>query len=123
MSERISEKPSDWAPIIKRALWQVAYRNLGMISLHVPIDVVANAIDILTKEGMGNWKWLLEGRVLVWENIPIDHALKIHAYVLGSKHRRENIAIIRQGFWRMWFIEAGLRIFDKTIVGRILARL
>jgi len=124
MAEQRSEDPRVWAPIIERIVFQVFYRQLGMVAIHCPIDVAAKAIDILTKEkGYGNWKWLLEGRVLVWFDIPIDSAMKIHAYVFGSKLRRQNTVFVRQGFWRMYVLEAGLRLFNETLVGRILARI
>lgn len=124
MSTRRSENPEVWAPLIERIIWQVSYRQLGMVALYCPIDVAAQAIDILSKEkGMGDWKWLLEGRALVWQNVPVDSALLVHIYVFGGKTRRKNTVFVRQGFWRMWFIEAGLRLFDESIVGRILARL
>ena len=123
MTER-SEDPEVWAPLIERVMWQVAYRQLGMVALYVPIDVAVKAIDILTKtKNMGRWKWLLKGRAIVWEDVPIDSALKVHVYVFGSKHRRKNTVFVRQGFWRMYFIEAGLRLFDESIVGKIISML
>jgi hypothetical protein len=123
MAER-SEDPLAWAPIVERIVFQVFYRQLGMVAIHCPIDVAAKAIDYLAREkGYGKWKWLLEGRALVWFDIPVDSALKIHAYVFGSKLRRQNTVFVRQGFWRMYVIEVGLRIFDESIVGRLLARI
>jgi hypothetical protein len=121
MSVRRSEDPEVWAPLIERIVFQVAYRQLGMVALHVPIDVAVQAIDKLCKEkGMGSWKWLLKGRALVWEDVPIDGALYIHMYVFGSRLRRQNTVFVRQGFWRMYVIEAGLRLLDESIVGKIL---
>jgi len=118
-----SENPEDWKPIIARILFQVAYRQLGIVALYCSIDVAAKAIDMLCKEGYGRWSWLLEGRVLVWEDAPIDGALKVHLYVFGGKMRKKNTVFVRQGFWRMYFIETSLRTFNMTIPGRILARL
>lgn len=86
--------------------------------------MAAESIDILSREkGIGKWKWLLSGRALVWEDVPVDGALRIHIYVFGGKTRRKNVVLIRQGFWRMYFIEAGLRLFDETLIGRILAKI
>ena len=122
MPEYRSLDPKAWAPLVERALWQVAYRQLGMVSLHVPIDVAAKAINILCKEkGLGDWKWLLTGRALVWENVPIDHAIKIWVYVFGSKVRKQNTVFVRQGFWRMYFLESSLITFNKSIVGKIFS--
>ena len=124
MSVRRTEDPVVWSKVIEKIVFQVAYRQLGIVALYVPIDVTAKAIDILCREkGMGSWKWLLTGRSLVWEDVPVNEALYIHIYVFGSKHRRKNTVFVRQGFWRMYFIEAGLRLFDESIVGRIIARL
>ena len=124
MNVERSEDPKVWAPVIERITFQVAYRQLGIVALYVPIDVAAQAIDMLcTSKGMGDWKWLLEGRALVWENVPIDSAIRVHMYVFGGKTRRKNTVFVRQGFWRMYFIEAGLRLFDESIVGRIIAKL
>jgi hypothetical protein len=121
MAER-SEDPRAWAQIVERIMFQVFYRQLGMVAIHCPIDVAAKAIDILSREkGYGQWKWLLEGRALVWFDVPIDGVMKIHAYVFGSKLRRQNTVLVRQGFWRMYFLEAGLRAFNETVVGRVLA--
>lgn len=118
-----SEKPEDWAPIIQRILFQVAYRQLGIVALYCNIKVAAEAIDILCKQGFGRWSWLLEGRALVWEDAPIDSALKVHLYVFGGKTRGKNTVFVRQGFWRMYFIETSLRTFNETILGRILAKI
>ena len=124
MSVVRTEDPNVWAPLIKRITFQVAYRQLGMVALYCPIDVAVKAIDILcSTEGMGRWKWLLEGRAIVWEDVPVNGALYIHIYVFGGKLRRKNTVFVRQGFWRMYTIEAGLRLFDQTLVGRIIARL
>jgi hypothetical protein len=73
--------------------------------------------------GKGSWKWLLEGRVLVWENVPIDSALTIHLYVLGGKARRKNTVFIRQGFWRMYVIESALSVFNRSVAGKLLSRI
>jgi hypothetical protein len=123
MSVERSEKPEDWVPIFERIVWQVSYRQLGIVALYCPIDVSAKAIDILCRRGYGNWKWLLENRVLVWENVPVNNALKIHMYVFGSSIRRRNTVLVRQGFWRCYVIEVGLRLFDESLVGRIIAKI
>lgn len=123
LSVERSENPEDWVPIISRILWQVAYRQLGMVALYCNIDVAAQAIDMLCQEGNGSWRWLLEGRALVWEDVPVNNALKIHMYVFGGKLRGKNTVFVRQGFWRMYVLETGLSIFDRSIFGRILAML
>lgn len=117
-----SENPRDWAPIVEKISFQAFYRQLGMVSLPQGIKVISQAIDILTKEkGLGKWTWLLENRVLLWEDIPIDGAVRYHAYVWGSGLRQENTVFTRLGWWRMYFFETALRTFDKTIIGRIIA--
>lgn len=118
-----SEKPEDWVPVIERVTFQVAYRQLGTCALYVPIDVAIKAIDILCKRGMGSWRYLLEDRAIVWEDVPTNHALKTHLYVFGGKSRRKNTVFVRQGFWRMYFIESTIRTFDKTVIGRLLAKI
>jgi|GEM_PF-5558216 len=124
MSIEVSQDPIAWANIIERILFQVFYRNLGMVSLHVPIKVAVQSIDYLVRtKGYGDWKWLLTNRALVWENVPIDSVMKIHIYVFGSKLRQQNTVLVRQGFWRLWFIETGLRLFDETLVGRIISKI
>jgi hypothetical protein len=123
LSARRSEDPEVWKPIIDRVMFQVAYRQLGMVALYCPIDVAAQAIDMLCKEGKGSWKWLLEGRVLVWDNVPIDSALTIHLYVLGGKARRKNTVFIRQGFWRMYVVESALSVFNRSVAGKLLSRI
>jgi len=123
VSVEVSKKPEDWVPIIERIVWQVFYRQLGIVAIHCDIKVAAKAIDILCQKGYGNWKWLLEGRALVWQNIPINHAARVHAYVFGGKIRGANTVLVRQGFWRMYVIEAGLKVFDKSALGRILAKI
>lgn len=119
-----SEKPEDWVPIIERIIFQVAYRQLGIVALYCPIDVAAGAIDILTKtKNMGRWRCLLEGRALVWEDVPINGAMKVHLYVFGGTTRRKNTVFVRQGFWEMYVIEAAISTLNKSIIGRILARI
>jgi hypothetical protein len=122
MSE-VSRNPEDWAPIIERIVFQVFYRQLGIVSVHCGISVAAQAIDMLCKKGYGSWKWLLQDRVLVWWDIPVNGAAKVHAYVFGGKIRDQNTVLVRQGFWRMYFLESSLRTFNETILGRILARI
>jgi hypothetical protein len=116
-----SENPEDWAPLFAKAIWQASYRQLGMVALPCDIKVASGAIDILCKQGLGGWHWLLRNRVLVWEEVPIDHAFKVHLYVFGSPTRGKNTVLVRQGFWRMYFFELGLRLLDVSIIGRILA--
>lgn len=119
-----SDDPRDWAPLFEKTVWQAAYRQLGIVALPCDIKVAAQAIDTLTKEkGLGNWKWLLEGRILVWENVNVDSAFKAHFYVFGGKSRKKNSVIARQGFYRMYFFELGARMVDVSVIGRILARL
>jgi len=87
------------------------------------IDVISQAVDILVNEkGMGSWRWLLEGRTLVWENVPINKVAKVHAYVFGGK-RQKNSVFLRQGFWKMYTIETALNVVNKSLIGRTLARL
>jgi len=107
-----SQNPEDWAPIVERVTFQVFYRSLGMVALPAGIDIVSKAIDILSSKGMGTWKWLITDRVLVWQGIPVDSALKVHCYVFGSKYRPKNTVLVRQGFWRMYFFELGLKTLD-----------
>jgi len=107
-----SKNPEDWAPIVERVVFQVFYRSLGIVSLPVGMDVVSKAIDILSKKGIGTWKWLTTDRVLVWEGIPVNSALKVHCYVFGAKYRGKNTVLVRQGFWRMYFFEFSLRTLD-----------
>jgi len=124
LSVRRSEDPNVWAPLIKKVTFQVAYRQLGMVALYCPIDVAVKAIDILcSTENMGRWKWLLEGRAIVWEDVPVDSALYIHIYVFGGKRRRKNTVFVRQGFWRMYTIEAFLRLLNESTIGRIVAKI
>ena len=113
----------EWKPIFERIVLQIFYRQLGMVSVPCPIAKSAEAIDLLCKEGYGNWRWLLDNRILIWENIPIDHAAKVHAYVFGSMKRQENSVIIRQGFWKMYIAEGILSTLNISILGRILARI
>lgn len=111
-----SEKPEDWIEPIKRVIWQLSYRVLGQVSLYCPIDVAVGAIDTLSKLGMGEWKWLIKDRVIIWFDIPINHAMKMHAYVYGSKLRRKNTVFTRVGWWRMYFIESLLTRINKVFV-------
>lgn len=123
MVVEVSRDPEAWAPIFRRILHQVFYRQLGIVVIPCPFSVAWRSIDVLSREGLGRWKWLLTNRALVWEEIPIDHAAKIHVYVFGGKKRDKNTVLIRQGFWRMYFIEAGLRLFDESIIGKVVARI
>ncbi|MEM2618757.1 MAG: hypothetical protein QW356_04650 [Candidatus Hadarchaeales archaeon] len=116
-----SENPEDWAPIFERATFQVAYRQLGMVSLYCPVDVAFSAIKILEDKGIGKLKVLLENRIAVWEDVPIEKAIRINIYVFGSPTRRKNTVLARMGWWKMYFFEAGMRVLDASIVGRLLA--
>lgn len=118
-----SENIKDWKPLVERIVYQASYRLLGMVSLPCGIDIVSKCIDELCKEGKGEWKWLLSGRLLIWYDAPIDGAMKIYTYVYGPKIRQKNTIFYRVGGWRMWVLETSLRAFDKTAVGRILARI
>ncbi|MEO0157518.1 MAG: hypothetical protein ABIM59_02200 [candidate division WOR-3 bacterium] len=87
-----------------------------MVALYCPIDVTAGAIDILCKEkGMGKWSWLMNGRSLVWEDVPIGEAMKVHMYVFGGKLRRKNTVFVRQGFWRMYVLESSLKAINSVL--------
>ena len=119
-----SRDPKDWAPVVERVTFQWFYRQLGVVNLPMGIDVISQAIDILVKEkGMGSWRWLLEGRTLVWEGVPVNGVAKVHAYVFGGKRRKKNTVFVRQGFWKFYAIETALKVVNKSLVGRTLARL
>ena len=108
--------------MVERVIFQWFYRQLGMVNLPMGIEVISEAIDILVNEkGYGSWRWLVEGRVLVWEDVPIDGVGRVNAYVFGGKNRQKNSVFARQGFWKMYTIETVLRTFDRTILGRVLA--
>jgi hypothetical protein len=115
-----SKDPKDWAPLIEKITWQIMYRQLGIVSIPIGIDITSQAIDILCKEkGMGSWEWLLEGRVLLWKDIPIDKAMKVYCYVYGSKLRQKNSVFTRVGFWRMYFFELSLKTLNLILTKRI----
>ena len=111
-SVKVSRDPEAWKNIIKKVTFQVAYRQLGMVSLHCPLKVAVQAINLLSKEGYGHFRWLIPGRIGVWRNVPIGDpkkpALIIDIYVLGSKIRQKNTVFIRVGWWKMYVIEAVL---------------
>ncbi|RLG77365.1 MAG: hypothetical protein DRO12_02495 [Thermoprotei archaeon] len=116
-----SNRPEDWAPIVKSVLFQVFYRQLGIVALPQGISVISKAIDWLCKEeGMGKWRWLLDDRVLVWEDVPIGKAMKIDLYAFGGKMRNMNTVFVRIGFWKMYVIESMLTTLNKGIVGSML---
>lgn len=123
MPEPTPEQIAAWKPLVNRVVFQAFYRSLGQVSLPCSIAIASECVKELSEENRGNWRWLLEDRVLVWHDIPIDNAIKIHCYVWGSKTRQKNTVITRTGFWRMWFIETSLRTFDRTLPGRILSRI
>lgn len=118
-----SEKFEDWKPLVEKIVYQASYRLLGMVSLPCGIDIVSKCIDELSKEGKGKWKWLLTGRLLIWEDVPVNGALKIYTYVWGPKIRQKNTVFYRVLGYRMFIFETSLRGFDRTIPGRILARI
>jgi len=120
-----SENPNDWIPIIKRCLWQVTYRVLGQISIHCPIDVCSKAVEkICEEEKIGKYEWLIPRRVMVWYDIPIDHAMKIHCYVWGSPLLRRNTVFTRIGFWRMYMLESFIKAVGSplTVLDRFLGK-
>lgn len=108
----VSKDPNDWKEIIKRATYQVAYRQLGMVSLHVPLNVAVQSIRLLVKDGYGRFRWLIPGRVGLWENVPVvspdKPAIRINIYVFGSKIRQKNTVFVRVGWWKMYVIDAVL---------------
>lgn len=118
-----SKDPADWAPIVERAVWQVTYRQLGIVSLPQGIDIISKAIDILCREKKyGSWEWLLDGRVLLWKDIPVNGAMKVHTYVYGSKLRQRNSVFTRVGFFRMYFFELSMLTLNqayKVVRGRV----
>jgi hypothetical protein len=123
LAVEVSKDPEVWKPIVERIVFQVFYRQLGIVAIPAGIDTVVKAIDLLCKEGKGSWRWLVQDRIIVWENVPIDKAMKVHCYVYGGKTRQKNTVFTRVGFWRCYVIETTLRTFGKTLAGRILARL
>ena len=112
-----------WKPVFERIIFQIFYRQLGIVSVPCPFNIAASSINLLCKEGYGNWRWLLDDRIILWQDIPIDHATKVHAYVFGSKLRQQNTCLVRQGWWRMYVTEGLLSTFNVSILGRILARI
>lgn len=119
MPEEKSKDPADWAPIVERAVWQVMYRQLGIVSLPQGIDIISKAIDILCKEKKyGSWEWLLDDRVLLWKDIPVNGAMKVHTYVYGSKLRQRNSVFTRVSFYRMYFFELGMLTLNRAITYR-----
>jgi hypothetical protein len=118
MPDEKSLDPKDWSPIVERIIFQVFYRQLGIVAIPMGIDVISKSIDILCREkGYGTWEWLNKDRVLLWKDIPINHAAKSHAYVFGGKIRQRNTVFVRQGFYRMYFFELAARTLNRLRAG------
>ena len=122
LTTRRSLKPEDWVPIVKKCIWQVSYRVLGQISIHCPIQVASKAVQILCeKEGMGKCEWLIPDRVMVWYDVPVDHAMTVNIYVWGSPTLQRNTVFTRIGFWRLYLLESFIKTVGKplTFINRI----
>jgi len=104
-----------WGSIVERVTFQVYYRVLGMVSIHVPIDEAFTVCQGLTEKRGGSVYWVVPKSVFRWDGVQVDHGVKENIWVIGSTIRRRNTAFIRVGWWTLTLFTEALRTRAKRL--------
>lgn len=94
-------------PIVGAVLFQVYYRQLGVVSIHIGIKDVMESVKRLQSERGGEIVEVLRDRVFQWRDVeafPGTNA-RVNVWIFGSDIRQKNTLFLRVGFWKLWFID------------------
>jgi len=102
--------------ILDKVLFQVYYRQLGMVALHFGTEKIYQAaVNLSNGPRRGKVSWVNEGRIFQWDDILVSPGLpdtpKISAWFVGSAIRQKNTACIRKGWWTLYLPESVSRVF------------
>lgn len=110
-------KAEKWVPVIDRLLWQCYYRIFSFISFHGPIDEAYEAASILARERGGEVYWVAEGRVFRWDSVTVSPDITMNVWFFGSGIRRRNTVMARVGWWKLWVVEAAVKLLRPRAAG------
>ena len=109
------EKYMKWVPVVDTLVLQTFYRQLSWGSIPAPIDEIYKATEHLseTKRG-GRLYWVLEGRVARWDDLKVFPEITQTNWLVGSKLRRKNTAMVRRGWWSAYVLGPMVKSVART---------
>lgn len=93
-------------PILSSALFQVFYRQLGMISLHIGVKAMVESARRLQPERGGEIDEILPERVYQWRGVEVfpGTGMRMNVWLVGSAMRQKNCLLMRVGWWTLWVL-------------------
>jgi hypothetical protein len=93
--------------LLDNVLFQVSYRQLGMVALHRGIDTVVAAAQWLAANGRGGTvSWQIPGRLALWSGIAVTPGVPgspvIDVWMFGAALTQWNTVLVRRGFWQLY---------------------
>jgi putative lipase involved disintegration of autophagic bodies len=90
--------------IVDSVIWQVYYRTVGAVGIHIGVKDSYPAAQWLAANGRGGTvSWLVPGRLFVWLGINVTpgepNSPQMGALFAGSGLANLDTGIIRVGFW------------------------
>lgn len=99
--------PDAATALLDNALFQTAYRQLGMVALHRGINEMVTAAEWLAANGRGGTvAWKVPGRVALWSGLTVTPGVSgpfvIGIWLFGAALTQWNTVAVRQGFWSLY---------------------
>lgn len=94
-------------PILQAVLFQVYYRQLGMVSIHIPIKDMIEAANRLKPQRGGTIQEIRKNMVYRWvdvEAFPNSNA-RMTVWMIGGSR---NTAFIRVGWWKLYLVDSAV---------------
>jgi hypothetical protein len=93
--------------ILNSALFQVYYRQLGIVSLNFGINDIFTAATYLAANGRGGTvSWVALNRVAQWQGVIVapgySDSPTIDLWLVGGQTFNKNTVLIRKGFWYLY---------------------
>ena len=90
--------------VVDNVLFQVFYRQLGVVSVNFGTGDVYQAAQYLAAHGRGgSVSWVETGRLAQWDGLYVTPGVSgspaIDVWMFGSKGLQHNTVLLRKGFW------------------------
>lgn len=106
----VEPQENRWVPVVEDLQKQLYYRQLGIVSMHGPVDeVVAAAAWLARNRKGGNVFWTTPGAVARWEGAEVYPGIFINEWLYGGPR---NTVLTRVGFWKLYVTRGAPRLLE-----------
>jgi len=104
--------------VVDGVLFQVFYRQMGIVAVNFGTGDVYAAAEWLSQNGRGGTvSWLSAGRVVQWNGMAvapgIDGSPTMDIWLVGGAVTQRNTVLIRKGFWSFY-------LFPRVTAARLV---